>query len=159
MAKQDLPAFQKKLRRWIRMMPREMETALNRGADIVVAEVQRGHLSGPKMPRGVGSQSGATLASKTGTLRRSITKVVRVAGQRVVAKIGTRLKYAAVHEFGATIRPVRARLLRWEDETGAHFAKQVKIPARPFLRPSVQAKRPAVMEEILRAAMRGYKKA
>lgn len=42
-------------------------------------------------------------------------------------------KIGRVHQFGATIRPVRAKYLRWKDARGWHRAKQVTIPARPFM--------------------------
>lgn len=41
---------------------------------------------------------------------------------------------AAVHQYGATIRPVRAKMLHWKNSAGEDvFAKEVHIPARPYL--------------------------
>jgi len=55
-----------------------------------------------------------------------------VAGRSVT--LSTNLRYAAVHEFGATIRPVKAKALRFA-LPGGGFAtvKQAVIPARPFM--------------------------
>lgn len=76
---------------------------------------------------------------RTGTLRSSIEVLgspVRAAGGYAV-QVGTNLVYAPVHEFGAVIKPRKARMLRWQDDSGQwHAAKQVTIPARPYLRPA-----------------------
>lgn len=41
---------------------------------------------------------------------------------------------AAVHNFGATIRPVEKQYLSWVDSGGVrHFAKQVTIPQREYM--------------------------
>jgi len=72
---------------------------------------------------------------KTGHLLSSIT--AQVDGDSV--EIGTNLqskgiKFPAVQQFGAVIKPVDAKLLRWMHAGGFPvFAKEVVIPARPFL--------------------------
>jgi phage gpG-like protein len=53
------------------------------------------------------------------------------------ATIGTDHPGAFVHEFGAVIKPVRARFLHFYIDGQEIFAKQVVIPARPYLRPAV----------------------
>lgn len=40
---------------------------------------------------------------------------------------------AAVHQFGATIRPVTAKRLVFRTGAGLHFASSVTIPARPYM--------------------------
>lgn len=40
---------------------------------------------------------------------------------------------AAVHQFGATIKPKQAKFLRFMGRNGYIFAKRVVVPARPFL--------------------------
>jgi phage virion morphogenesis protein len=47
--------------------------------------------------------------------------------------IGSNKIYAAVHQFGATIVPVKARALVFRLADGVVFAKQVTVPARPYL--------------------------
>lgn len=54
------------------------------------------------------------------------------AGHEAV-EVGTNKIYAAVHQFGATIRPVRAERLVFRLATGVAHAESVTIPARPFL--------------------------
>lgn len=61
----------------------------------------------------------------TGTLRRSIRGTAT--GTQAIA--GTNLKYAAIHQFGGTIKPKQAKSLKF----GKHFRSQVIIPARPYL--------------------------
>jgi phage virion morphogenesis protein len=67
----------------------------------------------------------------TGRLNRSITAN---ATQQYV-DIGTNVQYGPVHQFGATIKPKKAKRLVFANKArgGLVFAKQVTIPARPFL--------------------------
>jgi len=64
-------------------------------------------------------------------VKRGMMSVARVGNQGVV--------YAAIHEFGGTIRPKRAKRLVFEVEPGQLvFAESVTIPARPTLRPAMK---------------------
>lgn len=67
----------------------------------------------------------------TGILRSSISS----RADRTGVTVGTnQMPRAAVHQFGATIVPVKAKRLRFIGPSGqAIFAKKVVIPARPFL--------------------------
>ncbi|MEK0082867.1 phage virion morphogenesis protein [Benzoatithermus flavus] len=74
-------------------------------------------------------QGGQTLKD-TGRLVASITHVAT--GDRV--EIGTNVLYAALHQFGGTIRAKQAPYLRFRLADGTPIAvKEVTIPARPFL--------------------------
>jgi phage virion morphogenesis protein len=67
----------------------------------------------------------------TGLLQRSITSRPDAEG----VTIGTNKIQARVHQFGATIVPVKAKLLAWKPRGSGQwfFAKKVTIPARPYL--------------------------
>lgn len=66
----------------------------------------------------------------TGRLQRSITSQVQ--GDAVM--VGTNVRYAAVHQFGATIFPRNAKYLAAPMGGGRiAFLKQVTIPSRPFM--------------------------
>jgi phage virion morphogenesis protein len=75
-------------------------------------------------------EKGQTL-SMTGRLRQSIT----FRASRSAVEIGTNVQYAAVHQFGATIRAKTQKGLRFRLPGGLGWrrARQVTIPARPFL--------------------------
>jgi phage gpG-like protein len=83
-------------------------------------------------------EGGQTL-SDTGRLRRSFS--VRAAGPWGFT-IGTNVRYAAPHQFGATITPKRARYLRFRLAGGRGTRKggrgrwvtasRVELPPRPF---------------------------
>lgn len=47
--------------------------------------------------------------------------------------VGTNVIYAAVHQFGATIRPVNAAKLHFKLGGEDFFLDEVTIPARPYL--------------------------
>ena len=61
-----------------------------------------------------------------GNLRGQMTW--QLVGDRTV-EIGRNRPYAAVHQFGATIKPRAAKVLMFR----GHVAKSVTIPARPYL--------------------------
>lgn len=66
----------------------------------------------------------------TGRLNRSIVANPDKTG----VTIGTNVKYAPTHQFGATITPKTARRLVFPGPNGQLiFAKKVTIPARPFM--------------------------
>ena len=84
--------------------------------------------------------TGGKTLIKTARLLRSLS--MEVAGKTL--KVGTPVKYAAIHQLGGTIParvilPRRAKALRWIDKGGnIRFAKKVSIgptgiPARPCL--------------------------
>ncbi len=68
-------------------------------------------------------------AGMRGGLQGSIT--FDVFGRDVA--VGSNKIYAAVHQFGATIKPVRGRFLVFRTVSGVAFARRVTIPARPYL--------------------------
>lgn len=77
---------------------------------------------------------------KRGQLRRSIQKRM---GHRFII-IGTDLKYAPVHEFGATITPKKAKTLAFKVNGKWVFAKRVVIPkykGRGYFNPAFQEAR------------------
>lgn len=65
----------------------------------------------------------------TGRLYASIT--MKREEREVV--VGTNVQYARVHQFGAVIRPKRGKFLRFPAGDGFAFARQVTVPARPFM--------------------------
>ena len=77
---------------------------------------------------------GPVLERRTGRLWRSIQPEVFKRGGTVVGVVGTDVEYAPVHEFGATIRPKRAGgFLVFEQGGETRFAREVKIPRRPYM--------------------------
>lgn len=67
----------------------------------------------------------------TGRLRNSLA----FRAYKVSVEIGTAERYSGVHQRGATIRPRNAKRLVFQPRGFKHpiFARQVTIPARPFL--------------------------
>lgn len=65
----------------------------------------------------------------TGALQRSIA--LQQGANEVL--IGTNHPGRNVHQFGATIRPKNVSLLRFPGPNGFIFAKEVTVPARPFM--------------------------
>lgn len=57
--------------------------------------------------------------------------------------------YARIQELGGTIKATKAKYLHWVDEQGNHHqAKQVHLPARPYLRPAVNENETAIIDSI-----------
>ncbi len=142
--------FQKKLKRFARKHPDILEVALKRGTEIVRTEAVRNHLSGPKMPRGKGSKTVATLARRSGDLAKIQTRV-KATKRKQIAQIFSNMKYARIHEKGGTIQHTNL--------FGKGISAIIKMPARPYLSPSLAKKRKDIVDIILKAMIRGYKKA
>lgn len=104
------------------------------------------YLSGPR-PKNLGRVSG--------DLARSVN--YKVKGNRVV--IGSNLPYAGVHEKGATIRAKNAPYLVFRIGKRWISAKEVTIPARPFLAPALKDSRGAARVIIKRLADEALKEA
>ncbi len=65
----------------------------------------------------------------TRRLRNSITKKVYFDH----VEVGTNVRYAAIHQYGGTIKPRRKKWLRFKSGGRWAMKKKVKIPARPFI--------------------------
>lgn len=77
------------------------------------------------------NRAGTSILQRDGYLRDSIHHVV--AGPTAV-RWGSGLVQAAIHQVGGTIVPRRAKALVWTGPDGALvFARQVTMPARPYL--------------------------
>lgn len=92
---------------------------------------------------------------RTGSLARSILSVREANSHELGTRVGSGLKYADVHEFGATIKPKTAKLLSWLGIDGKRiFAKSVTIPARPFMRPGFMKSKTAAFEAFVAEVQR-----
>jgi phage gpG-like protein len=75
---------------------------------------------------------------RTGHLRRSIESSIRDRRSEIIGVISSNVKYANVHEFGATITPKTGTYLKFKTIGGGWVTtKEVVIPARPFLKPAI----------------------
>ncbi|HAR45316.1 MAG TPA: hypothetical protein DCS05_03845 [Nitrospiraceae bacterium] len=74
-----------------------------------------------------------------GTLANSIqVEIVEATDVRVEKAVGPLVIYGRIHELGGVIKAKNKPYLHWVDREGHHHqAKQVTIPARPYLRPTI----------------------
>jgi phage gpG-like protein len=82
------------------------------------------------------NQNGTLMAAATGDGVGSVGRIVDGKELQVGVAVGESgsLAGAAVHQFGATIRPRVKKMLSWINGSGQRvFAKQVTIPARPYI--------------------------
>lgn len=69
------------------------------------------------------------------------------------------VRYALIHELGGIIKPVRAKALMFRADDGTFVvARQVKMPARPYLRPAADAEYPKLADRIRRSYERRAKR-
>ncbi|MCA3421001.1 MAG: phage virion morphogenesis protein [Roseomonas sp.] len=108
----------------------------------------------PKLNPGyAAAKRGGSMLRETGRLLGSLTR--RADGHRVV--VGTNVIYAAIHQFGGTVRPKSGGRLAFRLGRTRVFARSVSIPARPWLGVSDadRAEIMAIFQDHARRAMRG----
>lgn len=106
--------------------------------------------------------SGGVLQTRTGRLKSSIRIRTRSSRTRFTARIGTRVKYAAIHEYGGTepaheIRAKKAKALAYFRGGELAFATAVqfpgaKMPERSFARSALNELAPEIIAAIEHAA-------
>lgn len=83
------------------------------------------------------SPPGSPPALVTGHLRDSFIIEPAQGGRvRATAADGPHTVYARIQEYGGDIYPRVKKWLHWVDAEGHHFAKHVRLPARPYMRPA-----------------------
>jgi hypothetical protein len=123
----QLPAYLRRLSREVR------DRAAVDAADAMAASYQnsvRRSMKGPSP-----SPPGTPPARRTGTLARSVAQeAAKLAGPgRATSSVAPHTVYARIQQKGGAIVPVRAKALHWKDKTGSHYARKVRLPARPYM--------------------------
>lgn len=111
------------MRRWERDLPGFTRLLLQRFSSKLTAMAQEA--------------SGEVLNVRTGRLRNSIFGKMR-GNDTLEIGAGSNVVYARIHEFGGTIKAKNAPFLKFQ--IGGRWAqvKQVQIPARPYVKPSIE---------------------
>ena len=102
------------------------------------------------------------LRIRQGNLRRTIKilKAKKVRGKHFVGGLkaggsgpgGRFVIYARIHELGGIIRVKKAKYLRFKTPDGSwHAVKKVRIPPRPYLKPSLIATKGKIRDEVLKS--------
>lgn len=110
------------LKRLIAKTPQLSRRILSFICEAVVAQSVTQHLSGQ------------TLKRQTGTLAKSLTYKLQ---DDFNAKVGTNVRYAAIHEFGGVILPKEAKALVFKIKDVWITTQKVVMPARPYLAPAI----------------------
>jgi len=101
--------------------------------------------------------AGEVLHTRTGTLRRSINRLVTQDSHGVVATEGTNVRYAAVHEYGfngqVTVGSHVRKLASGGTANVRQHARTMVMPERSFLRSTLAEFRPRIQSELRAAAL------
>lgn len=115
-----------------RLTPVNRALVLDGVGQIVEQQTKRRIASEKAAPDGTAwkpNRRGTSILVQDGFLRDSIHHVV----EAVSVRIGSNLIYAAIHQVGGTIRPVKGRLLVFMAGDRKVAVPSVTIPARPYL--------------------------
>ena len=82
--------------------------------------------------------AGATLKARTHELQKSVKSRVRQSGNTVSGRVGSRMLYAAIHEYGGIIRPKNAKYLVFRIDSKWIRTKKVTMPKREWLSKSLR---------------------
>lgn len=94
------------------------------------------------------------LRVRTGALLASIQATTKGSEVRLRAGDNSRVRYARVQEFGATITPRSGRFLAVRGDTWFRLARQVRIPGQHFLAAGWDAARKGLRERLSRRVVR-----
>jgi phage gpG-like protein len=94
---------------------------------------QRDPWDRPWKPSARAESSGGQTLRKSARLQRSLTSQTSLATSPRGFEIGTNVQYASVHQYGAVIKPVKAKALRFKIGKRWVQARAVRIPARPYI--------------------------
>jgi len=90
----------------------------------------------------------------TGSIEGYLDAAASPQGGEAVGYLNAKKRYASFVEAGTAphvIVPSRARVLRWEDDAGVHFARRVQHPGNPqlpFMGPALQKAERVVVAEV-----------
>jgi hypothetical protein len=151
----ELPAYLRRLGRDVR------DRGAVDAADAMAASFQRAVVLSMKGPSP--SPPGTPPARRTGRLAGSVrAKAAKLVGEgKATSSVAPHTVYARIQNNGGDIYPVRAKALRWKDKTGVHFAKHVRLPARPYMVMNDERRRDcrsaaiAAVERVVREALSG----
>ncbi len=125
--------------------PKAVQRGLNAGVLAAAIDVQgavKNLIDGPVLNR------------QTSRLWKSIQADSSEREGRAIGIVGTNVIYAAVHEFGATIRPkVAGGRLAWKGPDGWVSAKEVRIPRRPYMSRAFAERKKEVQKILMRSVM------
>lgn len=122
--------FSKRMMLAIGVMPKKVVPAALKG-------LRKGMFHAEKVTKERFGGSGE-LKVRSGHLRRSIKSRVEQHGDTVIGWLFTNIIYGRIHELGGIIRPRAGKYLRFKIGEKWITASQVRIPARPYLEPSVK---------------------
>ena len=102
--------------------------------------------------------TGQVLHVRTGTLRRSINRVVEEDERGIRATVGTNVEYAAIHEYGfsgtVNVREHVRRTPSGGSATVSAHTREVNLPERSFLRSTLKDFEDEIQETLRAAVLR-----
>lgn len=101
--------------------------------------------------------SGQVLKVKTGNLRRSIQHSIGESSNGITAQVfsSNDVKYAAIHEFGGTIVPNKAKALSFVIDGKRIFTQSVTLKERSFMRSSLTDMKQMIIDGLTAAVSQG----
>jgi phage gpG-like protein len=100
--------------------------------------------------------SGQVLKNRTGTLRRKINQVVTESPDSIMASVGVKLSYAAIHEYGfdgvESVREYTRRTAKGIAVVPAH-ERHVHMPERSYLRSSLRENAASIRDSLAKAVV------
>jgi len=165
----DDAALQENIRRFSRDIRKALPVAISMAFDMIGQRSQADYwrLRGgapisnkltartTRLIRSLSSQGGARPA---GIGSSEQIREISEFGNRFVGRFGSKVPWAAIHEFGGVIRAKNKMYLRFRTFDGSwHTIKKVNMPARPYLAPAARDEEPRIANMIADAFARTWR--
>ena len=158
-AKLTVNDFEKKLKRWSKKSPDAAFRGLKKGTKLILKDSKRKHMSGPRMPWGVGSLTNPTIDSK-GRMRSMMKSVVkkRTGTKEVYANVRSTNGLSKILHDGGVVNRAKPFIFPIPGENRWARTNRIEYPKRPFLRVSVEKKKKDVLNLIRKEWKGDYKR-
>ena len=148
--------FRAKMDKWATKTNEKVASGLEKSIKLIVRDAKQKHMTGPRMPVGVGSITNPTIDSK-GRMRSMISgKVKKIGLKGITAEVRSSNPLSRIlHDGGTVFAKKNPFVFKLPNQDRTIATEQIKFPKRPFLNAPVKKRRITTLRIIKRFWTKG----